>query len=306
MILFVSGRCDIPAFYSEWFYNRLKEGYVDVRNPFNAHQISRISLEKQSIDIIVFCTKNPIPIMKRLQEIPFPFMFHVTFTPYKEDIECLPSKAILLDAIVELAHTLGKNRVVVRYDPIFLSDTYTIAYHKRAFEKLCRTLTGHMDTIIISFVDMYKNTKANRKQMQMYDMCEKDMHTIGKLFGEIANKYKLHVQTCAEEIDLAMYGIEKGACFERELLSEIAGHSLSHISHVGVRKNCACMNSVDIGDYNCCAHGCLYCYANYDAKQIVNRMQQHDPNSSVLIGHVEEGDHIVERKEKSVIQEELF
>lgn len=306
MILFVSGRCDIPGYYTEWFFNRLQEGFVDVRNPYDAHQISRIKLNEQNIDVIVFCTKNPLPMLNRLDEITFPYMFHVTFTPYKEEIERVEDKRRILNGIVKLADMIGGKRVVVRYDPIFLSDIYTIEYHKKAFEKLCMTLSSHVDTIIISFVDMYKNTKQNMSKMHMKDMSESDMHEIGNSFGQISSAYGIHVQTCAEEINLSMYGIVKGACFDRNQLRDIAGHALSHIKNKGVRSNCACISSVDIGDYNCCAHGCLYCYANYEASDILRRMKLHDPKSSVLIGHVEEGDRVVERKEKSYSNLELF
>lgn len=305
MILFASGRCDIPAYYSEWFYHRLQEGFVDVRNPFNAHQISRIYLNEQNVDAIVFCTKNPIPMLDRLNEITFPYLFHITFTPYKEDIEQVGNKKEILNAVIKMADTLGKKRVVVRYDPIFLSEIYTLEYHEAAFQKLCKSIQGHIETIVISFVDMYKNTKANMQKMRMKEMQEHDMREIGRIFGNIAKQYQIQVQTCAEAIDLSAYGITSGACFDRKQMENIVGHSLAHIKSDGVRATCACMATVDIGDYNCCANGCLYCYANYDAKQIDERMKLHDPHSSVLIGHVEKQDTIIERKETSVKQESL-
>ncbi len=142
--------------------------------------------------------------------------------------------------------------------------------------------------------------------MNLQTMRPSDMLAIGKSFGELAKKHHLHVQTCAEEIDLSMYGITQGACFERKQLEVIAGHSLSHISDKGVRSVCDCLATVDIGDYNCCAHDCLYCYANYDRKAIFQRMKCHDPNSTVLIGRIEDGDRIHERKEAGVKQISLL
>ena len=145
MILFVSGRCDIPAFYSTWFFNRLQEGFVDVRNPFNPHQISRIYLNEQNIDGILFCTKNPIPMMNRLEEVPFLYQFQITLTPYHEDIEeHVASKKEIVNAVREMSLRLGKDRVIVRYDPILLTPKYTVEYHRRAFEKLCSQLEGWM------------------------------------------------------------------------------------------------------------------------------------------------------------------
>lgn len=303
MILFVSGRCDIPAFYSKWFYNRLKEGFVDVRNPFNPHQISRIYLNEQNIDCILFCTKNPIPMMSRLDEIPFPYIFHVTFAPYHQDIECnITNKKAILKAIKELSYRLGKDRVIVRYDPILLTPKYTIEYHKKAFEKLCKELNGYVNHIIISFVDLYKNTKENQSTMQMLKLEEKEMIEIAKVLGPIAKQNDIRVTTCAENIDLRTYNIEKGLCVDRKELEKIVHHSLDHIKGKGVRAQCACMQTVDIGDYNCCAHGCKYCYANYNSSLIQDRMKLHDSNSSVLLGHIGKEDHIVIREEKRIRQ----
>ncbi len=303
MILFVSGRCDIPAFYSPWFYNRLKEGFVDVRNPFNPHQLSRIYLNEQNVDCILFCTKNPIPMMNKLHEIPFPYIFHVTLTPYHQDIECnISNKREILKAVKELSSRLGKNRVIIRYDPILLTPKYTIAYHKKAFEKLCEELDGYIDHIIISFVDLYKNTKENQVTMQMIELTEREMIEIAKALGPIAKKYAIRVTTCAESIDLRSYNIEKGLCIDKKELERIVHHSLDHIKDKGVRKQCGCIQTVDIGDYNCCAHGCRYCYANYNSTLIQDRIRLHDPNSSVLLGYVEKEDHIVVREEKKVRQ----
>lgn len=181
MLLFVSGRCDIPAYYSTWFFNRLKAGFVDVRNPFNPHQISRIPLDEANIDALLFCTKNPIPMLERLHEIPFPYLFHVTFTPYKKEMEPgIQDKKAILQAILSLSKQLGKHRVIIRYDPILLSDTYTLSYHARAFEKLCATVQGRVETIIISFVDMYKNTRSNAQEMGLHPLHSEQMVQIGE------------------------------------------------------------------------------------------------------------------------------
>ena len=307
MILFVSGRCDIPAFYSSWFFNRIHAGFVDVRNPYNPHQISRIPLTRDNIDVILFCTKNPIPMLPRLHEIPFPYIFHITLTAYHHDIECqVPDKRKIIQAIKELSRHLGKKRVIVRYDPILLSKSYTIAYHIKAFERLCEQLNGYIEIIIISFVDMYKNTKNNMARMGMKEISDTDMQLIGKGFGEIAHRYGITVQTCAEAVDLSAYGIKKGQCINMEDISAAIGHSFDVPKGKGVRKEaCGCLPSVDIGDYNCCPHECLYCYANYDAKRIHERMLMHDENSSVLLGHIEEQDHITLREKRRIQQNHL-
>ena len=123
MILNISGRTDIVAFYTKWFMNRYKEGYVDVRNPFNNKLVSRINF--RNVDAILFCTKNPIPILKEIPKIKKPIIFHVTLTPYKEDIEPnVPDKKQIIEAIKKISDIIGKDKIIVRYDPIFLNDKY--------------------------------------------------------------------------------------------------------------------------------------------------------------------------------------
>lgn len=160
MILNVSGRTDIVAFYSEWFMNRYKEGYVDVRNPFSPKLVSRIYF--RDVDAIMFCTKNPIPILDRIQEIDKPILFHVTLTPYKRDIEPnVIAKDKIIEAIKKLSNIIGKDNVVVRYDPVFISDEYSLEYHVKAFDRVCSLLDGYVSKILISFIDNYKNVRKN-------------------------------------------------------------------------------------------------------------------------------------------------
>lgn len=307
MILFVSGRCDIPAFFSTWFYNRIKAGYVDVRNPFDEHQISRIMLEEDYIDCIMFCTKNPLPMLDQLDEIKLPYMFHITLTPYHKNLEeHVPNKKEILHAIQVLSNKIGVKRVVVRYDPILLTPHYTVAYHIRAFNKLCKSLEGSVQKIIISFVDMYKNTKQNMNKMNLINMTTEDIEEMASAFGNIANTYGMQIQTCAEEVDLSLYNIKKGLCIDQKEIESIVGHPIERPKGKGVRSTCNCMPTVDIGDYNCCMHHCLYCYANYDEKQIQKRMKLHDPKSSVLLGHVGESDKITIRGYKKVRQIKLL
>lgn len=142
--------------------------------------------------------------MNRLEEVPFLYQFQITLTPYHEDIEeHVASKKEIVNAVREMSLRLGKDRVIVRYDPILLTPKYTVEYHRRAFEKLCSQLEGYVDTIIISFVDMYKNTAGNQKRMQLQEMRRQDMLDVGKALGSVAERYAVHIQTCAEDIDLS-------------------------------------------------------------------------------------------------------
>ena len=293
MILNVSGRTDIVAFYSKWFLNRYKEGYVDVRNPFNKKLVSRIYFK--DVDAIMFCTKNPIPILKKIQNIKKPIIFHVTLTPYKEDIEPnVPNKKKIIEAIKELSNILGKDRVVVRYDPIFISDKYNIEYHKKAFDKLCTLLKDDVEKIIISFIDDYKNVRKNKKYLKIKELTEEDYKQIGLSFSKSAKRNNMTVQTCFEKRNLTEYGLIKGECLSHELAYQLTGKKYPSGK---VRKGnlCNCVQMVDIGAYNSCNHLCKYCYANFDEKQIENNRRKHHPNSSLLIGELEEDDIIKER-----------
>ena len=162
MILNVSGRTDIVAFYSDWFMNRYNEGFVDVRNPFNPKMISRIYFE--DVDAILFCTKNPTPMLDKIQKIAKPILFHVTLTPYKRDIELnVPDKNDIINSIKKLSKIIGVDNLYIRYDPIFISDKYTVDYHIKAFDKLCTILNGYVKYFIVSFIDDYKNVRKNEK-----------------------------------------------------------------------------------------------------------------------------------------------
>lgn len=295
MILNVSGRTDIVTFYSEWFMNRYKEGFVDVRNPYNAKMISRIYFK--DVDAILFCTKNPIPILNHLKEIDKPILFHVTLTPYKKDIEPnVPDKTLIIEAIKKLSEIVGIDNLYVRYDPIFLSDKYNIEYHKKAFERICSLLDGYVNKIIVSFIDDYKNVRNNEKSLCYREFTEEDYKAIGTYFSESARNHNMTVQTCFEDRNLVEYGFIKGECLSHELAYKMTGKKYKKWT-ARKEKKCNCVQMVDIGDYNSCKHFCKYCYANYDEKKVNNNFNNHDPNSSVLIGTIQDDDIIKVRRD---------
>lgn len=294
MILNVSGRTDIVAFYSKWFLNRLKEGYVDVRNPFNPNLVSRIDFD--DVDLILFCTKNPIPIVDKLGDIKIPYIFHVTITPYKDDIEPnLPSKSKIIEAVKKISTRVGIDNIYVRYDPIFISEKYNIEYHIKAFTKLCSLLKGYVKTIIVSFIDNYKNVRKNLPYLKYRSFTEEDYKLIGENFSKIAKDNNMVIQTCFEERNLTEYGFIKGECMSKELAFKLTGKTYKKWQ---ARKGnaCNCVELVDIGVYNSCNHLCKYCYANYDESKVKENINNHDINSSQLIGHINSDDIIKPRK----------
>ncbi len=294
MILNVSGRTDIVAFYIDWFMNRYNEGYVDVRNPFNPKLVSRIYFK--DVDAIMFCTKNPMPILDRIKEIDKPILFHITLTPYKKDIEPnVISKDKIIDAIKKLSSIIGIDKVVVRYDPVFISDEYSLEYHVKAFERLCSLLEGYVSKILISFIDNYKNVRKNRMIINYREFTENDYMVIGKSFSKSANNHNMIVHTCFEDRNLVEYGFENDECLSHELAYKLTGKVYKKEWNARKEKKCHCVQMVDIGVYNSCKHFCKYCYANYDEKLVNKNFMEHDPNSSLLIGKLEKDDIIKER-----------
>ena len=244
MILNVSGRTDIVGFYTEWFMNRYKEGFVDVRNPFNPKMVSRIKFK--NVDLILFCTKNPIPILDRLKEIDKPILFHVTLTPYKEDIEPnVPNKKDIIEAIKKLSEIIGKDKLTIRYDPIFLSDKYNLEYHVKAFDKVCNLLDGYVNKILVSFIDNYKNVRKNEKTLNFREFTEKDYETIGRSFSNSAKKHNMIVHTCFEDRNLLEYGFAKGECLSHELAFKLTGKTYKNWTARKEQK-CNCVQMVDI------------------------------------------------------------
>ena len=201
MILFASGRTDIPAFYSNWFINRVKAGFVDVRNPFNQKLVSRIYFS--DVDLIMFCSKNPLPMINKLDILKVPVLFHVTITSYGKDVEPnIPDKRLIIEGVKKLSLVLGIDNVVVRYDPIFLSDKYNVDYHIKAFDKLCKNLNGYVNKIIVSFMDEYKNVRSNKNILKYRAFTREDYKKIGEAFSKSAMDNGMSVQTCFEDEDL--------------------------------------------------------------------------------------------------------
>ena len=308
MIISASRRTDIPTYYSEWFFNRLREGYVLVRNPMNARQISRISLSPEAVDGIVFWTKNPVPILSRLGELePYPYYFQFTLTAYGRDVEPnLPGKnGVLIPAFQELSRMAGRERVVWRYDPIFLSDRYTVEYHCRYFRVLAAKLGEYTEKCTVSFLDFYRSTARNMRSLHIREMTAAQQREMMERFSEIAGEYGLYIDTCSEAISLEDLGISHASCVDRERLERIGGYRLKVGRDRNQREECGCAASVDIGAYDTCGNGCLYCYATDSPPRAAERVRAHRPDSPILFGTVGPEDVIREREAVSLREQQL-
>ncbi|MBQ6334609.1 MAG: DUF1848 domain-containing protein [Erysipelotrichaceae bacterium] len=304
MILNTGSRTDIPAFYSEWFMNRIRAGFVMARNPYYPKQVIKYRLDPESVEILVFCSKDPSKILKYLDELKdYRIYFNVTITPYGKDIEPnVPDKKGVLESFKRLSEKLGVKKVVWRYDPIFLSERYDLEYHLQAFEKMAKELKGYTSAVIISFIDLYEKTKRNFPSVR--EVSFEDQCTFCEAFVKIASKYDMKVRLCHEDERLERYGADASGCLSREVLEEAFDIKLKPV-HNQSREGCACLLGNDIGAYNSCLHLCRYCYANYDERLVRNSHRKHDPLSPLLIGNLEADDEIKENKAVSVIDEQL-
>lgn len=304
MIISASRRTDIPAYYSEWFFNRIKEGFLYVRNPMNIYQVSKISLNPEVVDFIVFWTKNAEPIINRLEELKdYNYYFQFTVTSYGKDIEeNVPEKGkYIIPTFKNLSKKIGKEKVIWRYDPILLSSKYTKEYHYENFEKIAKELYQYTDKCTISFLDFYQKTERNLKKFCIYPFNENDFNDIANNLSNIAKTYNLTLDTCAEKVDLERYGIAHSHCIDANLMERLTNYEFKVTKDKNQRKECGCVESIDIGSYNTCKNGCKYCYANFNQHKVEINSLNHDPNSPFLFGTLDlSKDQIKERKTKTI------
>lgn len=286
MIISCSRRSDIPAFYSNWFFNRLSEGYVLVRNPVNPRQVRKVSLTPPDVDCIVFWTKDPAPVLDRLNLLKeYHFYFQFTLTPYDKNIEPhLPPKTDIIDTFLKLSGKIGAESMIWRYDPILLSKTISVDYHIDHFGDIAWQLSGHTRKCMISFMDMYRHIQGRMADLSVRPPDELEIRLLAKNIAQIAKGFGMQVETCAEKIDLADYDIGRGKCIDDRLISELTGTKLNIGKDKYQRELCGCAASVDIGEYNTCTHGCRYCYANVSQKKIEKNQSLHYTQSPLLIG----------------------
>ena len=342
MIISASRRTDIPAFYSEWLVNRLKEGFALVRNPRNYHQLSRIALTPEQVEGIVLWTKNPAPMLDRLPALKdYVYYFQFTLTPYGRDVEPgLPDKdRVMIPVFQELSRRIGRERVVWRYDPIFFGRTHTPQWHLQRFHEMAARLSGYTEECVISFLDYYRNTQKQMEGLGLVELASEERTVFLRKLAQAAAGYGLRLKACAEDPSFRALGILPSSCVDAARLERVrggresAGSSREDIgggragigshqecmngSQAGIsgdleragrrpvpagrdrnqRPLCGCAASVDIGVYNTCAHGCRYCYANYNPAAVRGNRERYSPEEPLLCGRVEKGDVVRERRQ---------
>ena len=305
MIINTGMRTDIPAFYSEWFMNRIREGFVLVRNPYCPERITRYELNTDVVDCLAFCTKDPAPMLKYLDELKaYHQYWFVTITPYGKEIEPnVPPKEEVMQSFIALSRSVGIDCVGWRYDPIFIDRVYTPERHINDFELMCKTLSGHTKVCVISFIDLYEKVKRNFPQARTVN--QKERIALGSAFADIGSRYGITIKACAEGNDLAPYGVDCGGCMTRQTFEKAIGSNIIVPKKRSQRAECACVLGTDIGAYDTCGHLCRYCYANYDHENVRRNMRLHDPDSPLLVGKVQAGEIIHQAVQESWIDRQL-
>lgn len=298
MILNTGSRTDIPAFYSDWFYNRIQEGYCLVRNPYYPEQVTKYVLSPQVIDAIVFCTKNQQPMLSRLSLLSqYCTFWFVTITPYEQDIEpYVPHWSKVIDSFRCLSEQVGVDRMSWRYDPVFISQKYSVSYHIERFGQMAEALQGYTRQCVVSFIDLYEKTKRNFPQARSVTAAQQEQFI--EAFAKIAAAKGMQIHLCCEDKALTRANVDADGCLSQTVLERAIGSALHVPKKKMARDACSCLLGADIGMYNTCGHGCLYCYANYDNESVRVNRKLHDPASPLLIGHLHETDIIKEAGQK--------
>ena len=285
-IISVSRRTDIPAFYTDWFLSRLGQDVV-VPNPYNRGQAIRIPLTKDTVDCFVFWTKDPRPLLDRIGELGgYNYYFQYTLNGYGNDVERnVPPVDVSIRTFRELSGTIGRKKVIWRYDPILINDRASVDWHISNFGNIADALHEHTDRCVISFVDMYQRFGDSPP---FRAPTEQEIGRIAEGLSSISKEYGLSLSTCCESVDLGRYGIRHGSCIDRLLILELFGIDIGGRKD-GQRKDCGCSRCHDIGVYGTCTHGCVYCYAASSLTASSGRPLMNVIGSPVMTGMLDSG-----------------
>ena len=300
MIINTGGRTDTVQYFTPWLLKRFAEGYVYSRNPLFQNKITRYELTPDKVDCVQFCSKNYEPILEHLQPIisRFPTYFHYTITAYGKDVEPgVPTIEKSMETLKKLSAIVGRQRLAWRYDPVLLTNKYTIDRHLETFERMAKELTPYVDRCIFSFVEMYKKVEVNMPEL--IPLSVEDMDNLAQGLGEIAVKYGLYMQTCGNNGDFSRFGIHSSGCMTLDMIGQANDIEFRNLKHKGMRQGCGCIETRDIGAYDTCLNGCKYCYANKRPQKAVENYKDHDPDSPLLLGHLKDTDVIQQGAQKS-------
>ncbi len=294
MIISCSRRTDVPAYYSNWFIDKIKKERCEVPNPFNFKQVSEVDLSPGAVDCFVFWSRNPYPLMKKLSlldERGYPYYFLYTLNDYPRKLEPFrPGTKTAIETFKRLSNRIGAGKVVWRYDPILICDSIDFDYHLKKFEYLSKELSGYSKKVIISVVTPYRKTTRRMSKLcsdSYENLWERDeLYALLERIAEIASGRGLAMEICCGEKDLTGIGIKPGKCIDAGLIDRELGKNLSYRKDPNQRKNCNCAKSKDIGMNDTCLMNCAYCYATNGIKSAIENYKRCDIHSERLIGRI--------------------
>jgi hypothetical protein len=289
MIISASYRTDVPAYYRDWFLNRLAAGYAEVRNPYSG-KVARVSLAADDVSGFVFWTRNPAPFTGGFEAVAArgtPFTIQMTITGYPRALEpgVLDTNAAIA-AFRDLAKTWGPRAAVWRYDPVLISDITNTDWHLQNFAKLGAALEGATDEVVLSHAHIYRKTARNLDKaaevakFSWQDPTDEAKRTFLTNLAEIAGAHGMAPSLCAQP-DLLSDSLAPARCIDAKRLSDVAGVRIRSRQR-GQRPGCLCAEARDIGRYDTCAQGCAYCYANQSRAAAARNVQDHHPLSESL------------------------
>lgn len=295
MIISASYKTDIPTFYGEWFMNRLRAGYCKMVNPYG-RQVYRIDLTPESVDGFVFWTKNIGPFLRYLPEIRKrgnPFIVQHTINGYPRELEDrVINYAQTIEHLQRLAGDFGSDVAVWRYDPIVISSLTPLDWHRQNFAGLAKGLAGTTDEVVVSFAQIYKKTRRNMDWAAReygFDWSEhektldEEVRNLISDLARIAQSYGMQLRICSQKKYLIPSIVEEARCVDADRLEKVAHKPIvGKAKQKGNRKECGCFASKDIGEYDTCPHGCVYCYAVQNRDLALKRFKEHDPHGEFL------------------------
>ena len=247
MIISASRRTDIPAFYSQWFFNRIKEGYVLVPNPYHPKMISRISLSPAVVDCFVFWTKNPAPMLNQLDKLQdYNYYFQFTLNPYGEKLENrLPSIDKRIDTFKKLADKIGREKMIWRYDPILTNEEYNVSFHQEAFARIAHELKDHTSKCMLGFIDHYPHIRNSIQPFNINPLTKEEIEEMAVSFKKTIDIYPgIQLDTCTVKVDLRHLGIPSGLCIDKRLIEKITGYPILAQKDKNQRNICNCIERV--------------------------------------------------------------
>lgn len=303
MIINTGGRTDTVQYYTPWLLGRFEEGYVLSRNPLFQNKVTKYELTPDKVDCVVFCSKNYAPILPYISKITerFHTYFHYTITAYGKNIEPgVPDIDESISTLIKLSEIVGAGRIAWRYDPVLLTNEYTVRRHLEIFERIAARLSGHIDRCIFSFVEMYKKLQTNMPEL--IPLTEKNKDELAAGLGVIASRYQIPIQTCGTNGDYTHYGIAPSGCMTLDMIGRANGIEFRNLKHKGLRQGCHCIESRDIGAYDTCLNGCKYCYANTNPQKARDNYKLHLPESPLLLGRLNPTDTIQQGVQRSFLK----